>query len=82
MSTLKRKVVFKDLNEATAAYNLLVDKVASLEKLEDRIEQLEKYIRVLYHTQKTLSRNTTASLSDASTGLSNANRKITQFSKK
>lgn len=64
-------------------------KIDSLEDAKDfivelieRIETLEKAVKVVYHKQNKTSRALGSSMHDVNTNLTDANRKISQVSKK
>jgi chaperonin cofactor prefoldin len=70
--SLKRRLVFNDLDDAKKV----------VEELIERVEALEKRLKIVYHTQSKTARAIGSSMHDVNTGLTDANRKITQVSKK
>lgn len=65
-------------------YNLATDEGAkrAIRELTERVEKLEKIVRSVYHTQTKMSRGIGSSFHDVNTSITDANRKITQVSKK
>lgn len=70
--SLKRKLVIKSFEDTTE----------TVEELIERIEALEKVLKIVYHKHNKAQRAIGSSMHEVNNNITDANRKITQVSKK
>lgn len=70
--SLKKKYTFDTEEKARAA----------LEDLAERVDHLEKILKVVYHKQTSVGKSVSSNLHNMSADITNANRKISQATKK
>jgi len=70
--SMRKRINVESLEQATE----------EIRKLDERLEALEKIVKLIYHKQNTINRSAGAAMQDVSINLTNAHRKISQVSKK